>query len=510
MADLVNTEPILDMQRKLYRWSRNEPDNVFGDLFNLVCDRRTLALAWHLLSRNKGSRTAGVDGLTRRKVEECPGGAAGFLESIREELRSGTYQPQNVRQKLIPKPGKPGKFRPLGIPTLRDRLVQMALKLILEPIFEADFAPTSYGFRRGRSAHDALAMLVQQLKPTCTGDSPMRYAIEGDIKGCFDAIDHHLLMERVRRRIGDKKVLRLVLAFLKAGILAEGELRHPVTGTPQGGIISPLLANVYLTALDERYYRWTFTPYEPPTRILARRRLDRKKGKPTFFIVRYADDFVILTDGDQAAAEAERESLATFLREELRMELSLEKTLVTKVEKGFTFLGYRVVVEPARNTGKPVGKLRIPQEKQQLFRDKIKGITARTSLNLNLETLLRRINPMTRGWRNYYRYATGASDVFSTLDSWVWWRVTRWLWKKHRRVAKRKIRRQYACRLRPTRWTWGEGETLLKPMIDGGTSRFPFRGTKISNGWNDQEDRFTSKEADRHSTVLSTMEETLR
>ncbi len=172
--------------------------------------------------------------MTRKKVEERLDGAAGFQEDIRRELRQGTCQPQSVRQRLIAKPGKLGKFRPLGIPTLKDRLVQMALKLVLEPIFEADFYPTSYGFRPGRSTHDALARVRHKLNPTSAGPSRTWYVIEGDIKGCFDAIDHHVLMERVRRRVRDHKVLRLVLAFLKADIMIEGSLRHPVTGTPQG------------------------------------------------------------------------------------------------------------------------------------------------------------------------------------------------------------------------------------------------------------------------------------
>jgi len=252
MSGLVNTGFVLDMQRKLYRWSTADPDKGFADLFNIVCDRRTLDEAWRRLSQNRGSGTPGTDGVTRRKVEERPGGVAGFLEEIREELRCGTYRPEPVRQRLIPKPGRPGKVRPLGIPTLKDRLVQMALKLVLEPIFEADFYPTSYGFRRGRSTHDALAKIQQQLHPRASGSSKNRYVIEGDIKGCFDAIDHHRLMERVRRRIKDRKVLRLVLAFLKAGVMIEGAVRHPITGTPQGGIVSPLLANIYLTAIDDR------------------------------------------------------------------------------------------------------------------------------------------------------------------------------------------------------------------------------------------------------------------
>ncbi|MCA7120533.1 MAG: hypothetical protein LGL72_14290, partial [Acidibrevibacterium sp.] len=157
MSGTVNTGFILDMQRKLYRWSAADPEKRFADLFNIVCDHGTLAQAWQRLARNRGSNTPGTDRVTRKTVEERPDGVAGFLEDIRQDLRRGIYQPQPVRQRLIPKPGKPGKFRPLGIPTLKDRLVQMALKLVLEPIFEADFYPISYGFRPGRSTHDALA-----------------------------------------------------------------------------------------------------------------------------------------------------------------------------------------------------------------------------------------------------------------------------------------------------------------------------------------------------------------
>ena len=283
LSDAVNTGFILDMQRKLYRWSTADPDKRFADLFNIVCDRRTLFRAWQRLARNRGSNTPGTDRVTRTKVEERPDGVAGFLEDIRQDLRRGTYQPEPVRQRLIPKPGKPGQFRPLGIPTLKDRLVQMALKLVLEPIFEADFYPISYGFRPGRSTHDALARVRHRLNPTSAGPSRTRYVIEGDIKGCFDAIDHHVLMDRVRRRIRDRKVLRLVLAFLKADIMIEGNRRHPVTGTPQGGIISPLLANVYLTAIDERYRRWVPHPRDK-TRVRAQQRLqsDYKRGRPGF------------------------------------------------------------------------------------------------------------------------------------------------------------------------------------------------------------------------------------
>lgn len=484
----VNAGFILDMQRKLYRWSRNEPHRVFSDLFNLVCDRRNLFHAWQQLSRNQGSRTPGIDGLTRRKIEERPGGVSCFLEEIRQGLRDGTYQPQPVRQRLIPKPGKPGKFRPLGIPTLTDRLVQMALKNVLEPIYEADFYPTSYGFRRGRSTLDALAMIQRHLDPHKAGPSKVQYIIEGDIKGCFDNIDHHLLMQRVRGRVGDKKVLRLILAFLKAGIMAEGNIRHPVAGTPQGGIISPLLANIHLAAVEERYGRWIPGPRERSATAQKRRLWDWQNGRPSFYLIRYADDFVILVAGSQEEAEKEKIALADFLRQQLHLELSAEKTLVTRAEEGFDFLGYRVVKEAARLSDRLVGKLRIPKGKLQLLRHRIKRMTDRSTTGQSLEALLKTLNPLIAGWRNYYRYATGAWKDFMCLDRWLWHRIRLWLKKKHRGLTDWELRQRFGRRESATRRTWGENQTALRRFGLGGTARYRCRGTQISNGWNDEVD----------------------
>jgi len=483
MSGAVNTEFVLDIQRKLYRWSAADTGKVFADLFNLVCDRRMIAFAWKKLSRNKGSQTPGTDGMTRRKVEERAGGAAAFLEEIREELHNGTYKPQPVRQRLIPKPGKPGQFRPLGIPTLRDRLVQMTLKLVLEPIFEADFYPTSYGFRRGRSTHDALARLQQRLHPTSAGPSRTRYAIEGDIKGCFDAIDHHVLMERVRRRIKDRNVLRLMLAFLKADIMIEGAFRHPVTGTPQGGIISPLLANICLTAIDERYGRWSPRPGEEAHRATDRRKYDRKFGRPTFYAVRYADDFVVFVEGTVEQAEAERGALAEFLQRELRRELSMEKTRITDVGEGFDFLGYRVVQEPARQTRRPVGKLFIPKSKLKQLRRTIKVTVREMPTGHSLADLIDNLNPLVTGWRNYYRYAGRAWREFAKLDWWMERRIAHWVRKKHDGATWRALLRRY-CGHRPgERKRWTQGTRTLRLFSAGATSHFPDRGTRIPNGW---------------------------
>lgn len=484
MSGEVNTPFVLDMQRKLYRWSNEDPDKVFADLFNLVCDRRVLAEAWRRLARNSGSRTPGTDGMTRRSVEQRPGGAAEFLDEIRETLRNGTYRPQPVRQRLIPKPGKPGKFRPLGIPTLIDRLVQMALKLVLEPIFEADFHPTSYGFRPGRSTHDALERLTRFLHPTKRGPSVYRYVIEGDIKGCFDAIDHHVMMERVRKRIGDRKVLRLILAFLKSGVMVEGSVRHPITGSPQGGIISPMLSNIYLAAIDERYGWWTGRPREPSINPAARRVRDHKRGRPVFYMVRYADDFVVLVDGTREQAEAEKLALAEFLKTELRMELSIEKTRITDVKEGFDFLGYRVVQTKARNTGRRVGNLFIPKGKLNDLRHKIKVMVRSTPTGSTLATLIKKLNPVLLGWRNYYRYATSAYREFNRLDFWIWERVGRWLKRKHGDASWPVVRRRYHHSVPGKRRQWTDESRRLRFLCEGGTHRYPTQPIEKPNGWN--------------------------
>lgn len=489
MPGAVNTSFVLDMQRKLYRWSSSDPDKVFADLFNLVCDRRTLNDAWQRLIRNRGSQTPGTDGVTRRAVEERPGGAEVFLKEIHEELRTGTYMPQPVRQRLIPKAGRPGKFRPLGIPTLKDRLVQMALKLILEPIFEADFYPTSYGFRKGRSTHDALAKIQRSLHPTRRGPSVYAHVIEGDIKGCFDAIDNHVMMERVRLRVSDRKVLRLVIAFLKAGVMIEGTIRHPVTGSPQGGIISPMLSNIYLTALDERYGRWSMRPRERPQNAADRRFYDRRRGRPIFYMVRYADDFVVLVAGTREQAEAEKHALAMFLKEELRMDLSIEKTKITGVREGFDFLGYHVVQTKAlrpnkHGHGRWVGNLFIPKGKLNDLRYKIKVLVKSIPTGCTLASLIDRLNPILTGWRNYYRYATWACRDFHRLDRWIWWRVGRWLRKKYRKAWWRQLQRRFTRNVRGERQRWVDGRARLRFLWEGGTMHYPHRGIQIPNGWN--------------------------
>ena len=272
---------VSEMQAKLHRWALTDPGRRFDDLFNLVHDPATLRVAWERVASNTGARTAGSDGVTVARIEREIG-ALEFLGSIRTTVKDGSFRPQPVRERLIPKPGGSGKVRRLGIPTVTDRVVQAALKLVLEPIFEADFHPVSFGFRPKRRAHDAIADIH------LFGSRGYEWVLDADIEACFDTIDHVALMDLVRARVTDKRVLTLVKSFLKAGILTElGEERDTPTGTPQGGILSPLLANIALSVLDE----YLHSDWRPGGWMSTenRRHRHRRLGLPTWRLVRYAD-----------------------------------------------------------------------------------------------------------------------------------------------------------------------------------------------------------------------------
>ncbi|MDH6630428.1 group II intron reverse transcriptase/maturase [Streptomyces sp. LBL] len=293
-------------------------------MFNLVCDPAFLLIAWERVRDNRGARSAGVDGKSAYYIERQ--GVGEFLAEVREDLKAQQFRPLPVRERMIPKAGGK-KLRRLGIPTVRDRVVQAALKLVLEPIFEADFEPCSYGFRPNRRAHDAIAEIRTFASP------PHRYewVVEGDIAACFDEISHSALMGRVRQRVSDKRVLMLVKAFLRAGILnKEGPFRESRTGTPQGGILSPLLANVALSVLDEHFAR--------RHREQSRMTRQQRRGEPSFRLIRYADAWVALVRGDRADAEAICDEAAEALST-MGLRLSEEKTTLVHIDEGFDFLG---------------------------------------------------------------------------------------------------------------------------------------------------------------------------
>ena len=253
---------VLGIQTKLHQWATDSPNRQFSDLYNLVCDPAFLTVAWARVRRNRGARSAGVDGV---KPSDIVFGTTTVLPLLRDDLKAGRFVPLPVRERMIPKAS--GKVRRLGIPTARDRCVQASLKLVLEPIFEADFKPCSYGFRPRRRPHDAIAEIHMFATQGYT------WVLEGDITACFDEISHSALLQRVRYRIGDKRVVGLVKAFLHAGVLSEdGVRRDTKTGTPQGGILSPLLANIALSVLDEYFAGvWEREMATRPTRERRRR-----------------------------------------------------------------------------------------------------------------------------------------------------------------------------------------------------------------------------------------------
>jgi RNA-directed DNA polymerase len=491
VASQSDKDWIRNVQRTLYTRSRSNLDYVFAKLWGLVTDPSNLRVALARVARNKGHRTAGVDGITVSRI--LREGGEEFLHRLRAELRAGGYRPAPVRRVLIPKIGQPGKFRPLGIPTVKDRVVQAAMKQVLEPIFEADFFPVSYGFRPGKSVHGALEHLRLLLRPkegksVAERQLPYQWAIEGDIKGCFDQIDHHGLMVRVRRRVIDPKVCRLIGAFLKAGVLTELQLARTEVGTPQGGILSPLLANIALSVIEERYERHVWPRRTPTIRTEAAaiqrraryaRDSDRRRKRIVCFPVRYADDFIILIgvppgpgeyERAREAALQEKEKLATILREQLGLELSERKTLVTPVTDAMRFLGHQVRVRRHPGHRRMVSTALIPKDRSKQLRQRIKDLFRRETVGRSLEDRLQKLNPMLRGWCNFYRHAWGAKRIFAALDHYLWWTILRWLRKKHPHASMRSLRNRYGWRKpggRALRWRDGAAvpfEAALVPV----------------------------------------------
>lgn len=415
-----------------------------------------------------------------------------FLEGLQVELRSGAYRPSPSKRILIPKAGKPGQFRPLGIPTVKDRVVQGAVKILLEPIFEAQFWHVSYGFRPGRNSHAALEYLRRATSPQKRDQDnrrsqlPYPWVIEGDIKSCFDQISHHHLMNRLRARVGDHRVTRLVGQFLKAGVLAEDQFLRTDNGTPQGGIISPLLSNIVLSAIEERYERWAYHrtklyPHRKSDGVTAARgarNADRKAGRCVFLPVRYADDFILLVSGTKEEALAEKSALADYLRETTGLELSPEKTKVTALTDGFEFLGFQFGVHWNKCYGFGT-RVEVPKAKVADLRYRVKQLTRRNTTLVSLGEKLQEINPILRGWANYYRYCAYACDAFTGLDWYVGDRIWRWLrYKRPKATAHEILASRRPSQLRRTRKVWQDrsAEQFLLAMTSTCRYRLAWMG----------------------------------
>ena len=452
---------VLRMQTKLHRWATDDPVRRFEDLFNLVIHPCFLTVAWERVRGNRGARSAGVDGVSPRSISAS---AEAMLTSVRADLTATRFRPLPVRERLIPKPGSTTRRR-LGIPTTRDRVVQAALKLVLEPIFEADFKPCSYGFRPRRRAQDAIAEIHY------LASRSYEWVLEADIEACFDTIEHTALMDRVRGRVTDKRVLSLVKAFLKAGVLREdGASRETITGTPQGGILSPLLANIALSPLDEHFSeRWAVHGGD------WRRRAHRLKGGATYRLVRYADDFVVLVAGTRQHTEALRAEVAQVL-EPVGLRLADSKTRICHIDEGFDFLGFRIQRRRKRGTDEHAIYTYPSKRAIAAVKAKVRALTNRAR-HRTLNDLLRRLNPLLRGWCAYFQHGV-SKRTFGYIDHFVFWRVVGWIRKRHVGLSWRALRRRYL----PGWEIQADGIALVLPRTRP-VSRYRYRGSRIPTPW---------------------------
>ena len=400
MTAKLPIDKVRSLQGKLFAAAKRSRNRRFHALRDRIWRGDVLREAWKRVRANRGA--AGIDGETLAAIEAR--GVGRFLEEIQEQLRNGKYRTRPVRREYIPKPD--GRQRPLGIPTVRDRVVQQATKLVIEPIFEADFEDCSYGFRPKRSATQAKEAI------RLTGGRGHYWVVDADIEGFFDALDHGILMELVQRRISDRRVLKWIRHWLKAGVMEEGAVRKSTTGTPQGGVISPLLANIYLSVLDEA---WT--------------RNHGHLGR----LVRYADDFVVLCRTRTAAERAL--AIVRELLDELGLRLHPEKTKLVELgigKEGFDFLGchFRVVRSCFRGKSYlyrwPSGRA------MKALRRRVRGLTDRRRWAgmRDIREVIAVLNPVLRGWGQYFRTGN-ASRHFTSIDSYVRQRLTRLIGAKH-------------------------------------------------------------------------------
>ena len=424
-------DDITRIQEYFAQKAKAVPTHRFKDLYSLVWKRSFLEAALDRVLANRGSRSAGVDGTTASAFRD-PKYRAKFVGDLSEELKTRTFKPSPGRRVYIPKAN--GKKRPLGILTIKDRVVQMVLKMLLEPIFESDFLDCSYGFRPGRRTMDCLMPIWRHV----TSTSKHYWAVEGDIKSYFDTINHSILVGLLKKRIADQEVLALIETFLKAGVMEGGLFQRTELGAQQGGILSPLLSNVYLHQFD----LWWWKTYGSLSRYEKRKRRRQGLGQP--ILIRYADDWLLLWSGDKAGAEALKEEARTFLEQELKLELSESKTLVTHVDDGYTFLGFDIRRYQGTR-GKPVVLIKPSQKSIDRLKSKVKALTDRSTTCLPAWQLVKQLNPILMGWSAYYQYVN-ASTAFHKLDWWVLNRASRWAWKKHGKPPWRVVRAKYGQR----------------------------------------------------------------
>lgn len=393
------------LQRALYRAAKRSATRRFHALYDKVHRWDILERAWQQVRSNGGA--AGVDGETLEDIEQY--GVEKVLLELQNQLREGNYRPKPVRRVYIPKPGKTEK-RSLGIPPIRDRIVQTVTKIVIEPIFEADFVDHSYGFRPKRSAHDA-EYRIRKL-----ANKGRQWVVDADIMGYFDNIDQTRLMTMIKQRVSDRRILKLIRNWFRAGVMEEGNIRKSTTGTPQGGSISPLLANIYLHHLDQEWHK------------------HKRLGE----MVRYADDLVILCPTAQTAETALRQLI--HLLAELGLQVNLDKTHVRcllKGQEGFDFLGFHHRMKESWRWKRRYYLQTWPSKRaMKAIRQKIKTTIGTRDLTFRMpQEVVRKLNPILRGWGNYFSKGN-SSQKLRQVDDYVTYQIQLFLSKKHQQTGR--------------------------------------------------------------------------
>src|SRR5690554_6283147 len=489
------------MQHKLATWAEAGPNRRFDRLLRLIADREWLAEAARIVLASSGARTPGIDGMDKRRMQA---GLDRHLADLRTNLLKGTYRPKPVKRIYIPKAN--GKLRPLGIPTLTDRIVQRAMLMAMEPIWESDFHRLSYGFRPERSVHHAVRTVKLQLQDgadTTRG----RWVIEGDLASYFDTVHHRLLLQCVRRRVRDGRFVDLLWRILKAGHIDRGLFMASSEGVPQGGVLSPLLSNIMLHEFDAwleakylnrkaRKDRWAWNFGIQQGRPITVR--ENRQWKPAVAYCRYADDFVVIVKGTKAQAEAIREECREMLEGTLKLTLNMDKTKITHVNDGFVFLGHRIIRKRSR-----YGDMRvvttIPRDKARNF---AASLTAKLSGNYSESKIdmVESINRKLKGWAAFYQFVDYKAKVFSYIDGVVFWKLAHWLGRKYRSRLKPLMRHWFKAPASGQSKTWVlYGKTnqglfsgaILYRLVGHGKKRFrwrlpegnPYLRTESRNTW---------------------------